>query len=222
MRRSPLLSRLVGQRAEAADLSPQELAIRRSAAEAELQEAERLYQKAALDAERGVSGAIHARSEAAGAVRLAEERLRDVMGAQVEADAQERDRQDRSNRDARAAQDRDGRTAMDRWAHSVADLEKAMAATVAAYEGMIAAKKVAHEALFRNPRVPNDKLIQMEVNVALEWLRLASNPADLTFPGTVGHGVQDPRELVPFSDQARAFQAQIGAALDKAAKRGRT
>ena len=101
--KSSLLFRLTGP-TPLAELTPAELTSRRSAAEAELGEAEHLHRKAALACEQGLSGAIGQKAEAAGVLRLAQERLRDVMAAQIEAEGEraERHRPKRRQQFARA------------------------------------------------------------------------------------------------------------------------
>jgi hypothetical protein len=67
------------------------LAGKRSAAEAALADAESAYRRAALDEQKGAPGSAMRRSEAAAAVRAAQERVNDVLAAQVEADAERRE-----------------------------------------------------------------------------------------------------------------------------------
>jgi hypothetical protein len=144
MTKPSFLSRLTSPQSVPA-LSVEELANRRSAAEAALREAEALHRAAALDAENGIPGAIQRKVESVEALRLAQERLRDIMGAQIEAHAAENERARIAKLEAEAAQDDAVRSAAAAWLESVEESQSCIAKYVPGYEGLVARSETLRE-----------------------------------------------------------------------------
>lgn len=136
-------------------LTTAELMDRRSAAEASLSAAETEYRRAALAVEEGEEGAIARKAEAAGTVRAAQERVRDIMSAAMEHEAAERERTRLSAQAAFAKVQDTARAALDAQAKVDGELVKAFDTFANAIKRAVKARTNTAKAL-QGLHLPND------------------------------------------------------------------
>lgn len=211
MPKSSLFARLGGN-TPLSKLSPADLANRRAAVEAALAEAQRLHGRAALRVEEGEPGAATALVEAAEALRLAQEKVRDVMAAQVEAEADHVERNRRTAAAGAAAQDKASREVFEQQERNVRTLAAAIDAYAAAFAEAILGEVLCRAQFAENPRLRQDLA---GVNVAsLSRAELARASRSETFmpPGadTGAVAMSDRRRWKPMAD---AYSETVTAVL---------
>lgn len=202
------------------------LAGKRSAAEAQIADAEGTFRRAALDVEKGVPGAASRKAEAAAAVREAEENLRDVMGAQIEADAEMREIEAQRREAERAALDADEARWLDIYETGIAEFVEHAAPIAAGYAKALEAHGKLFALRSANPRVRNTGMQDLPTMAALELARVSPLSDDNI------HRVVLPKvpnavnllALLPLKDQISSFVTMVRADLAKAStarKKGR-
>lgn len=222
LRKQSMMARFIGQQTRSA-LTPEDLSARRSAAEAELKEAERLHGQAALEVERGVPGSIAAKAEAAGALRLAQERLRDVTSAQLEYEAECRDRERRQRKAAEAATDAQHEATVARFEAVAEKVAPAVEAYVRLSNELAEAfKPVFDMAPSIGCRQP---IWNMETAIQQEIARHGSigyAPGSARSRQDVISNAYDPAKIVPLVIEARSLGASLRRQLaDRTAKRAK-
>jgi hypothetical protein len=206
------------------------LAGKRSAAEAALAEAEAAYRKAALDEQRNVPGAAARKSEAAGALRSAQEHVNDILGAQVEADAERRENALRERVAKEEAEDAEVLAAGMEYCSAVAAWSELATSFARAWERIFDAEERFHKQLGSNRRTPGTYIaINQDIGhlLLLEIARVARVRDNLGTPHLPGSmpAPQSARSLRPLNENVKSIQKclekELAAAAAARAKRGR-
>ncbi len=185
---------------------------RRAAAEAAQAAAERLYQSAALAVETDQPGAAAQLTEATEARKLADEKLRSIMSAQLEADTLHAEHERKAKAEAIAQENAATAQAWDDVAKAAKLIEPAILALRDAVAALVKAYQHAHAVSANNRRVRQD-LIHMNIVdlVATELARLST--AIVSLPGAK-RLVTGAMNLQPFAEYFNTRVADIKAGLN--------
>ena len=192
MSKTSLLARLSGS-APLSHLTPSDLANRRNAAEAALSRAESLHRKAALAVEQQVPGAAAGLIEATENLALANAKVRDVLAAQIEAEAEDAERRRRDQAAYVEKEDRATRAVFAAQAAVAREGEPVIAAFTAWWSRLLDANAACRAEFATNPRLRSDlALLNVADLVGREITRASAHGRIPPGPNVIGATLSDP------------------------------